>query len=436
MHIKTSLKQLWHESKANPAFTALYIGGVTFAVAFTLLYAMLFYVRLAPVYPEYNRDTTLYLNSLQCSNDGRMRSIQKMVSPLFVKELLSDLKNCESLTVKQTGIPVSVQRTDGRPDLRVLYAEVDENFFKMYDYEFVAGQPFTQAESESEVPVVVISDALAKTLFGSPEDAIGRDISMEYTSFRVRGVVREGSSINYQSYSHIFAPISPNVLKHSESAEMTDYLGNYNVVMKVSDPDRIPALKDEINDIVRRLNAADKEGWKMTIMSMPSNTESTFGNSGLDSESIFDLLRTHIIILFVLLIIPAINISGMIGGQMNRRMAEIGLRRSFGANRQSLCGQVMFENFVLTLVGGIAGLILVWIILAACQNQIFGLLSNQELAMVYNLAPPNVTSEMLFAPAVFIGTLIICIILNIISAYIPVRVALRRSIVSSINQKR
>ena len=61
MNLKTSLKQLWRESKATPVFTALYIGGVTFAVAFTMLYAILIYVEVAPVYPEYNRETTLFL---------------------------------------------------------------------------------------------------------------------------------------------------------------------------------------------------------------------------------------------------------------------------------------------------------------------------------------------------------------------------------------
>lgn len=60
MQIRSSLRQLWRESRANPGFTALYIGGVAFAVAFTMVYAIIYYVNIAPLYPEYNRDTTSY----------------------------------------------------------------------------------------------------------------------------------------------------------------------------------------------------------------------------------------------------------------------------------------------------------------------------------------------------------------------------------------
>lgn len=44
MQIRSSLRQLWRESRANPGFTALYIGSVAFAVAFTMVYAIIYYV--------------------------------------------------------------------------------------------------------------------------------------------------------------------------------------------------------------------------------------------------------------------------------------------------------------------------------------------------------------------------------------------------------
>lgn len=436
MNLKTSIKQLWRESKATPVFTALYIGGVTFAVAFTMLYAILIYIEMAPVYPEYNRDTTLHLNSMQCNNPERMMSMQSMVSAEFIKEHLADLKNAEYVIVSGMNNMVFVQHPEKKTDIRQLLSSVNENFFKLYEYEFVAGEPFTQAEADAGTRVAVITDRLATTLFGSPEAAVGRDISIESYPSRVRGVVREGSSINSNSYSNIFAPLSLNRTSPSNKPDLRRYMGGYQVSMKVSSPDRIQALKDELNEKVRRINAADQDGWTLEIKQMPSQIEGTFGSNGTDSESLFEILKPFLIVLLVLLVIPAMNISGMIGGQMNRRLSEIGLRRSFGANRLSLCSQVMFENFVLTLVGGTLGLILVWLILIVCHNQILGMLVTTDMAMAFRIAPPEVTAEMLFAPAVFIGTLAVCVILNILSAYIPVRLALRRPIVSSLNSKR
>lgn len=438
MNLSTTIKQLWRESKATPVFTALYIGGVTFAVGFTMLYAILIYINLIPIYPEYNRDTTLFLHSLQAKNTQTMKTMQSMIGAPFIDEHLSDLKNCEYVSVMGMNNMVFVQHPEKKTDIRQLLSTVDENFFKLYEYKFVAGEPFTQAEADAGTRVAVITDRLATTLFGSPEAAVGRDISIESYPSRIRGVVKEGSSINDDSYSHIFTPLSikRNIEMSKPKPDMRRFTGGYSVAMKVSSPDKIQALKDEIQEKVRRINAADTEGWNLQIMSMPSKAESTFGSNGMESESFMGIIRPYLIVLLVLLVIPAMNISGMISGQMNRRMAEIGLRRSFGANRSTLCRQVLMENLFLTLLGGLLGLILVWLILILGHNQIFGMLASSDMALTFRIAPPEVTAEMLFTPVVFIGTLAVCLILNILSAYIPVRMALRRPIVSSLNNKR
>ncbi len=436
MRLITSIKQLWHESKANPAFTSLYIGGVTFAVAFTMVYAILYYVRIAPVYPEYNRDSTVYISYISVSNEAKLHRSSSSVGKLFVDEYLSRLQNCEYITVHNLHAPVLVQPSDGRADLRLLASYVDPAFFRLYEYDFVAGVPFSQADYDSGINAVVITDKVAAALFGNSEDAIGRDISINYKPFRVRGVVRGASAVTEISYADIFSPLSATgLLEPGNQSDPRRYQGQLGVSLKAKDPSKIPALKAEIDDAVRRINSADTEGWELSIEGMPTNTEAVFESDGLSSTDFFKIVRPYIIILLVLLVIPALNISGMIGGQMGRRMAEMGLRRSFGADKRSLCRQVMMENFILTLVGGLLGLVLAWLVLVIFQHRIFQLLSGNQFSL-YQIAPPEATGEMLFAPAVFIGTLLICIVLNVLSAYIPVKMALRRPIVSSLNQER
>ena len=51
-------------------------------------------------------------------------------------------------------------------------------------------------------------------------------------------------------------------------------------------------------------------------------------------------------------------------------------------------------------------------------------------------APAEISTEMMFAPLVFIAALLLCLVLNLLSAYIPVRLSLRRPIISSLNSKR
>jgi len=64
------------------------------------------------------------------------------------------------------------------------------------------------------------------------------------------------------------------------------------------------------------------------------------------------------IVIAILLLVPAVNLSGMTLSRMRRRMAEIGVRKAFGATGGELMRQVFFENLVLTLLAGVVGLAL------------------------------------------------------------------------------
>ena len=61
--VKIYLKQAWVLLKQNPLFSTLYIVGTGLAIAMTMIVAVIYYVKVAPVYPEVNRMQTLYLTS-------------------------------------------------------------------------------------------------------------------------------------------------------------------------------------------------------------------------------------------------------------------------------------------------------------------------------------------------------------------------------------
>ncbi|MDE6814365.1 MAG: ABC transporter permease, partial [Duncaniella sp.] len=213
------------------------------------------------------------------------------------------------------------------------------------------------------------------------------------------------------------------------------YLGEYSIPIKFKDNVQAERFRAELHDKVNRINAADTAGWVIDLRSAPvSPTLRVLAHSSNgDDLSLWPLIRPLLLILAVLLIIPAINISGMISGQMDRRLAEIGIRRSFGATRNQLTGQVMIENFVLTLVGGFIGLVIAWVVVLTCRTLLLQLLIPTWECQD---APVGLSAEMMFSPVIFLATIIICLILNMLSAYIPVRLSLHRPIISSINSKR
>lgn len=434
MQIKSSLKQLWAESRANPAFTSLYVGGVAFAVAFTMVYAIIYYVHLAPIYPEYNRLTTYFIHSISINNEKTHGMSMGSLGVPFFREFVSNSENVEAATMTQEATSF-IQPADNSGDIKVINRYIDPSFFKIYPYEFVAGRPFDEVECETALKVVVIDNTLAERLFGNAENAVGKEVSINFTPYRVLGVVRDGNPVAYMSYANVFRPYMLANPRVTISNNKNHYLGQFYIPIKFRDGAQAERFREELNDKVRRINAADTTGWVINLRDSPiSHTLRVVSqDSAGDGEGMLHYLRPLLLILVVLLIIPAINISGMIGGQMDRRMAEIGVRRSFGATRGQLTRQVMFENFVLTMIGGIIGLLIAWIIIISARDMLLNLIIPSWEAMD---APVHVSIEIMLAPVIFLGTIVICLILNLLSAYIPVRVSLRRPIISSINSKR
>ncbi len=432
MNFRQSIARTIDEVKRQPVFSVMYITGVALAIAFTMIFAILVNAGIAPVYPEYNRPTTIELKNVDIRNDRTNSNGKAMCGWKMVSEIIPQLKSYEAATARYSiwGATPTVQVGGDRADIRVSVANVDPEFFKVFPYSFMSGSPFSKAQHDAGMQVAVISDVLAERLYGSAEAAVGKPVSVDFINYTVTGVVKHASPLTVSSYADIFVPYT--TCAGYDKPEIIPWIGSYMLTFKVSDKERAEALRAEMSDAVRRINAADTTGWQISIPRMPDTLHAALGRSTSDdNESGLRLFLPIILAIVALLLIPTINLGCIIGGQMESRISELGIRRSFGATRYQLYCQVMLENLYMTLAGGLLGLLIAWIVVKTCASSVLGLLpgSIEET----DLGVIEATPELLFAPVVFWGALAICLILNVVSAYFPVRVALHRSIVSSIN---
>lgn len=140
-------------------------------------------------------------------------------------------------------------------------------------------------------------------------------------------------------------------------------------------------------------------------------------------------------LVLIFLLVPALNLCGMISTRMEKRLPEMGICKAFGADRGRLLRQVLTENLVLTCLGGLLGLGLAWTVLIGGRNWVFTLFER------YGDSVPEgvdtiVSSDMLFSPWVFIVGFTVCLFLNLLSALWPAWKALCKNIVYSLNQQK
>ena len=438
--LKTYFKQALALFRQNRLFSTLYIAGTGLAIAMTVVMALVYYVKLAPVYPEENRANTLYLTNASFHSDKEKMTYQSGLSYQALQEWMYPLKNVvEVSAIVDYGMetPAYIQPVDLSGDFSVALKLVDPAFFRIYSFRFLEGNPFTDSDLASGIHTAVISDYLARRLFGTAENVVGRSFSLDYVNYRVCGVVRSASYLTPQSYAQVYLPYSVAEDYKIPATGQFPYCGNFSVTFLVKDEAQADALRAEIGDLTRRLNLQNKDQWQLELWKQPtSHWLSVF--QSYPSDASFSPWKTAgylIVVVLVLLLVPALNLSGLIASRMESRLPEMGVRKSFGAGRSVLLSQVMWENFFLTLAGGLLGLILAWITVYLGREWIFVLLDQWPEAVPQGV-DAYVSGEMLFAPAVFVIAFLLCLLLNLLSALLPAWMSLRKPIVYSLYEKR
>lgn len=438
MKITQYLKQSWHEAKSKPLYTGLYITGVTLAVALTMIFANYYFIRISPTYPEVNRNDTYYLTQCRMHNIAEDYTNGWYMGSILARDYVQKIKGPECVSIKYGAMKTLKAKPEFKSDiteaLNVL--ENDAKFFKIYEFDFLAGRPFSQEEFDNKNKVAVISDIVAEKLYSdSFENIIGKSIFINDIEYRITGIVKHCSQLCTESYADAYCAID-----YDNVREMNDrILGPFTAVFLIRNDKQLDDTKKELENIRNQI-AGLYEGWELVIGDQPKSHIRTIMQDIQDSSdeefSWWKIIRNNMLIVIVLLLVPALNMSGMISGRMENRQSEIGIRKSFGATKSSLLSQLFIENMLYTLIGAFLGLIISWSVLYFNMKQIIVMFDPYALYSISAETEPEVSFGMLFSPEVFFTTIIVIFVFNSLSAIVPAWWALRQNIVNSLNNNR
>ena len=404
----------------------------------TMIVAEIYYVKLAPVYPEVNRGRTLYLTQASFTNGPS--TYNSALSYSALQDWALHFENAEVISAQYASWRFTenayIQPADRSGDFHPQIKLVDPAFFRIYAFRFLEGSPFTDSDLQSGIRTAVITDDLARRLFGTTQGVVGQSFSLSYISYRVCGVVRGGSYLTSESYAQVYLPYSVDDRYRKSQTDLFPYVGSFRLTFLVKDNAQAKALQAEVKDVTRRLNLEHKGQWEMNLWEQPTtHALSVFQEYPAQEFSFWGKVRYFGLMLLVLLLVPALNLSGMIASRMESRLAEMGVRKSFGAGRNRLLSQVMWENLVLTLLGGVLGLVVAWLAIYVGREWLFFLLDDFTRPVPEGVNA-YVSGEMLFAPLVFLCAFLLCVLLNLLSALLPAWLSLRKPIVYSLYERR
>jgi putative ABC transport system permease protein len=398
-----------------------------------MVLSIVFYIKIANIYPETNRDRTLIVTrGLEKSKTTDGYHATAMLSSNVIETCFKPLESAEAVTAeyKAWGEDSYVQPDGSKEQLEISVKYVDDKFWTVFSFRFLNGKPFTEADFSSAIPTAVIAESLAKRLFGTVE-AEGKYVSLNFRQLRVSGVVKDASYVTDRSYAQLWVPytIHPNHKIGFGSGGSLGMMSAYILAPSAGDLERVK--EEAIANIQKYGQTLDKV--EFSVNGQPDRQwQSLFRD---DSTLDFDkILLQYLFVFLILLLVPAVSLSGMTDSRMERRLSEIGVRRAFGAPIGTTMMQIITENLLFSLIGGFIGLLFSYLIILLGRSWIMefgGTVMDRTIeGMEVTFSPAMLMNFTIFAIA-----LGICFVLNLLSALIPAWRYSHREIIHSLNAK-
>ena len=435
--MKQFLSQTLHLMRQNPFFTLISVTGTAITIAFVMVVVMIYEFRAADIRPEPERSRMMYTDrGITNRTDGT--DVSRGMGKTAFEALFTDLPGVEQVTWYSTftqavcSLPASHERYNWR------VRNVAANWFDFFRYDFIAGRPFTQAEydmgrsafqeSDSEFTnskavdnaayrSVVLTERVARQLFGSATEAVGQVFWLNFSPSRVVGVVGDVSAIFQSAYADIFQTFTLTNEESNYRSSVTGGLGGNRMgILKLSADGNPDAVRAEVERRETLLNNEGRE-YRFHLQNLYTHTEYTFFR-----ESSVDARLVYVLLILVLLGVPAISISGLMNAQMQSRLSEIAIRKAYGASNFSVLRLFFMESLGNTLLGGVAGYLLSCLLVWVGRVWLFGSGGTA-------LSGISIDASLLMRPDLFVIVLLVCLVFNLLAVLLPVSLALRRNIV-------
>jgi putative ABC transport system permease protein len=302
--------------------------------------------RFLQVYGIRNRDAAHH--EVQTTLMG-YKSIDKYLKPL------GRLAGVERVSAITTTGAVSVYQGERVSQLDMRH--VDADYWKIMDFRLLAGRLPNEDDDRAGRLVAVVNATTARRLFPDGHGvghAVGQSVSIGGQRFQIVGVVADAIQIN--AYADIWAPLT----SFPSTNYQNELTGQFAALILAHSASDLPRIQREVERIAKTYVPEDPKTYPITTFWADSKLD-VFARTLLDEHDHADSGASRLLLMIVaamlaFMLLPALNLVNLNMGRIMERSSEIGVRKAFGATRAQLAGQLVVENVVLCLAGGLLGL--------------------------------------------------------------------------------
>jgi putative ABC transport system permease protein len=219
------------------------------------------------------------------------------------------------------------------------------SYLTAHNYKLAEGKSFTSADVSKHARVAVIGQTVAEELFAG-QSAVGQNMKVNGANFEVVGVLAaKGSNGASNQDDVVMAPIS------AVQDSLTGYGAISSITVEAKSESALNAAEGEVKQILEerhKITNTEEPGFQVLNQGSLLSTSSS-------TSSVFTTLLGEVAA--ISLLVGGIGVMNIMLVSVTERTREIGIRKAVGARRSDILTQFLAEAVLVSLIGGIAGVL-------------------------------------------------------------------------------
>jgi putative ABC transport system permease protein len=347
--LKNYLKIVWRNLKRRPTISIINIGGL--AIGLAVFIVIMLYVWHEYSYDNFFSQSNQIYRVVMVNKSSNFHPVNVNV-PEPIAGQLKQLFPMVKQSVRVAG-PFGSKLLSGSKGkiYSKKFAAVGASYFKLFDFTFIRGNAQTALNKPHSI---VLTRELAKKLFGN-ENAMGKPVTVNNKSkYTVRGIIKNlPSNTHFKIAAFVKRPVNKNM-------NLWNYATNQTYV-KLAQPHQAAHLQSLLPAYVENHKHYPKGMTKQTpkLVLQPIATIHLHPQSRQVPSSRPFYIKLLIIVAALILLVACMNYMNIATARSAMRAREVGIRKSVGAHRGQIIGQMMLESGITCLFAFIMALALV-----------------------------------------------------------------------------
>jgi putative ABC transport system permease protein len=348
--LKNYLLTAWNVFMRRKLFTAINLVCIVLTLVVLMVITALLESAFYPTGVEGKSDRMLQVVSLRA--EGPTTTSTTPLGYKLIDTYLKPMKSVERVAV--TTMPRTVSAYQDASVTELQMRRTDAEYWKVLDFTVLSGRVLNADDLAQGRFVAVVNATTARRLFGATS-ALGKKVSIGGQVFEVCGVVEDAMQLN--AYADIWAPIT--------TFPSTDYRqqlsGEFSAMLLAKSPADLPQIQREVAQIAKTVVFDDPKKYNRALFWADSKLDAfsrmSIGDTNVPDSGAGTVLALIGGSMLLFMLLPALNLVNLNTGRILERSAEIGVRKAFGATSAQLVVQLVIENVLLCLAGGLIGLL-------------------------------------------------------------------------------